>query len=216
MKLAWDEAGKHLYETGVDHAVLYPQSNGTYPLGVAWNGITNVSESPSGGDENALYADNIKYLALRGTEDYGGTIQAYTYPDEWAECDGSATIAQGAIIGQQTRKSFGLCYRTIIGNDVANNDYGYKLHLIYGATASPSERSYATVNDSPEAIEFSWEYTTVPVSVAGHKPAACLTVDSTKANATKLKALEDILYGGENTDPRLPLPDEVVTILGTE
>lgn len=213
-KLVWDESGKHLFEAGVDHGVLYPQApDGTYPLGVAWNGLTSVSESPSGADANALWADNIKYLNLYSAEEFGATIEAYTYPDEFAILDGSAEIAPGAMIGQQNRKAFGLCYRTVLGNDIQGNDYGYKLHLIYGAQASPSEKSYDTINDSPDAITFSWELNTTPTPVTNHKPTASLVIDSTKADATKLAALETILYGSVNDDPRLPLPDEVASIL---
>lgn len=213
-RLVWDNTGERLYETGVKMGVLYPAINGAYPKGVVWNGLTSVSETPSGADANNIYADDIKYLSLRAAEEFGATVEAYTYPDEFAVCDGSAFIAKGVTIGQQTRKPFGLCYRTILGNDVDANDHGYKLHLIYGATASPSERQYQTVNDSPEAITFSWEMTTTPVAVTGFKPTACLIVDSTKVDALKLTALEDILYGQEDTDARLPLPDEVISILG--
>lgn len=212
--LTWDETGNRLYETGVRKGVLYVQDNsGTYPEGVAWNGLTAVTESPSGADSNPLYADDIKYLDLRSAEEFGATIEAYTYPDEFAECDGTAELADGVTIGQQARKSFGLCYRTVLGNDIVNDAYGYKLHLIYGATAAPSEKGYQTVNDSPEAITFSWELTTTPVNVTGMKPTALITIDSTKADATKLAALEAILYGGENTTARLPLPDEVKTLM---
>lgn len=212
--LTWDETGKRFYETGVRRGVLYVQDNsGTYPEGVAWNGLTAVTESPSGADSNPLYADDIKYLDLRSAEEFGATIEAYTYPDEFAECDGTAELTDGVTIGQQARKSFGLCYRTVLGNDIVNDAYGYKLHLIYGATAAPSEKGYQTVNDSPEAITFSWELTTTPVNVTGMKPTAIITIDSTKANATKLAALEAILYGGENTTARLPLPDEVKTLM---
>lgn len=212
--LTWDETGNRLYETGVRKGVLYVQDNsGTYPEGVAWNGLTAVTESPSGADSNPLYADDIKYLDLRSAEEFGATIEAYTYPDEFAECDGTAELADGVTIGQQARKSFGLCYRTVLGNDIVNDAYGYKLHLIYGATAAPSEKGYQTVNDSPEAITFSWELTTTPVNVTGMKPTAIITIDSTKADATKLAALEAILYGGENTTARLPLPDEVKTLM---
>lgn len=212
-KLVWDEVGKRLYETGVDHAVLFVQDNaGVYGEGVAWNGITAVTESPSGAEATPLYADNIKYLNLISTEELGGTIEAYTYPDAFAECDGSADIATGVSIGQQTRKAFGLSYRTILGNDVANNDYGYKLHIIYGCKASPSEKSYATVNDSPEAQTLSWEFTTTPVNIEGFKPTANITIDSTKANAEKLAALEKILYGDTEAEPRLPLPSEIVEL----
>lgn len=214
MALTWDETGKRLYETGVRKGVLYVQdNNGTYPKGVAWNGLTAVTESPSGADSNPLYADDIKYLDLRSAEEFGATIEAYTYPDEFAECDGTAELAEGVMIGQQARKSFGLSYRTVLGNDIVNDAYGYKLHLIYGATASPSEKGYQTVNDSPEAISFSWELTTTPVNVTGMKPTAIITIDSTKADPTKLKALEAILYGSGETEARLPLPDEVKTLM---
>ena len=213
-KLIWDSTGERLYETGVKQAALYVQdTGGTYPKGVAWNGITAVTESPSGAEATALYADDIKYLSLVSAEEFGATIEAYTYPDEFAECDGSASIATGVVIGQQKRKTFGLAYKTTLGNDVDNNDYGYKLHLIYGALAAPSEKAYATINDSPEAITFSWEVTTTPVSVAGYKPTAIVTIDSTKANKTKLAALEAILYGTEEVEARLPLPDEVATLM---
>ena len=220
-KLTWDETGKRLYETGVSKGVLYPiQTGNVYTLGVAWNGLTAVSESPSGAEPNDLYADNIKYLSLRSAEDFGATIEAYTYPDEWMQCDGSAEIATGVVAGQQSRKMFGLCYRTELGNDTDGVDHGYKLHLIYAATASPSERSYQTINDSPEAITFSWEVTTAPIEVGeGFKPTACITIDSTKADATKLAALEAILYGTdasggtEGTTARLPLPAEVMAAM---
>lgn len=221
-RLVWDKIGERTYETGVDRGVVYPMtSTGLYPLGVAWNGLTAVTESPSGAEASPSYADNIKYLNLISAEDYGSTIEAYTYPDEFAECDGSAEIAPGVSIGQQNRKTFGLCYRTVLGNDIESNDYGYKLHLVYGALAAPSEKGYATVNDSPEAITFSWELTTSPVSVTGFKPTACLIIDSTKVDAAKLAALETILYGkdavGETpaTIARLPLPDEVATLMKT-
>lgn len=215
-KLVWDETGKRFYETGVKNAVLYPQVSGAYPKGVAWNGITAVTESPSGAEPTALYADDIKYLNLYSAEEFGATVEAYTYPDEFAVCDGTAELATGVSIGQQPRKPFGLSYRTTLGNDTENNDYGYKLHLIYGAMASPSEKSYATINDSPEAITFSWELTTTPVSVAGFKPTSCLTIDSTKVDKAKLEQLEDILYGTKEQEARLPLPDEVATIMGTK
>lgn len=206
MKLVWDKTGERLYETGTKMGVVYPQgAGGTYPKGVPWNGLTGVTESPSGAEETALYANDSKYLGLMSNEEFGATIEAYTYPDEFAECDGSASIATGVTIGQQTRKSFGLCYRTILGNDVDSNEYGYKLHIIYGAKASPSEKGYATVNDSPDAITFSWELTTTPVTVVGFKPTANLTIDSTKVDELKLKALEDILYGSDpvvlNSEP---------------
>ena len=220
-KLVWDQTGERYYETGVKMGVLYPQSNsGTYPKGVVWNGLTAVTESPSGAEATPLYADDVKYLNLYSAEEFGATIEAYTYPDEFAECDGSAELATGVTIGQQNRKAFGLCYRTTIGNDTDGNDHGYKLHIIYGAMASPSEKAYATINDSPEAITFSWEVTTTPVSVSGFKPTASVTIDSTKVNEAKLKQLEAILYGDNGSsstaEARLPLPDEIVTIIGTE
>ena len=213
-KLVWDKTGERLYETGVKQGVLYPMSaKGTYDLGVAWNGLTAVTESPSGAEPSPLYADDIKYLNLISNEEFGGTIEAYTYPDEFAQCDGSASLVEGVIIGQQPRKTFGLCYRTTLGNDVVMNDYGYKLHLVYGALAAPSEKAYATINDSPEAITFSWEFSTTPVAVAGHKPTSCITIDSTKCDAEKLAALEAILYGSDEEEPRLPLPDEIKTLM---
>lgn len=214
--LVWDAAGKRFYETGVKKGVLYVQdSKGTYPKGVAWNGLTGVTESPSGAEANPIYADDMKYLNLYSAEEFGATIEAYTYPDEFAECDGSAELTAGVTIGQQKRKAFGMCYRTVLGNDVTGEDYGYKLHIIYGAMASPSEKAYATVNDSPEAITFSWEITTTPVNVEGMKPTASLVIDSTKVDASKLSALEAILYGNESTDPRLPLPNEIKTLMST-
>ena len=213
-KLVWDKTGERLYETGVKQGVLYPQAaGGTYPKGVAWNGLTNITESPSGAEATALYADDIKYLNLVSAEELGGTIEAYTYPDEFAECDGSVALTEGVFIGQQDRKTFGLCYRTTLGNDVDSNGHGYKLHLIYGALAAPSEKAYATINDSPEAITFSWEFKTTPVNVTGHKPTASLILDSTKVSETKMAALEKVLYGDDDTEARLPLPDEVVQIL---
>ena len=225
MKLVWDKTGEHYYETGVKNGVLYPMSaSGTYPKGVAWNGLTAITESPSGAEATALYADDIKYLNLMSNEEFGATVEAYTYPDEFAECDGSASLTEGVYIGQQARKTFGLCYRTTLGNDAKGNDYGYKLHIIYGAMASPSEKAYSTINDSPDAITFSWELTTTPVAVANFKPTASLTIDSTKVNAEKLAALEEILYGKDGTgednsvgavDPRLPLPDEIATLMKT-
>lgn len=216
-KLTWDNTGERLYETGVKNGVLYPIDDvGAYSKGVAWNGLTAVTESPSGAESNPLYADDIKYLDLRSVEEFGGTIEAYMYPDEFAECDGSASLAAGVTIGQQKRKMFGLCYRTTLGNDVKGDDYGYKLHVVYGATASPSERAYATINDSPEAITMSWEFSTTPVSVDGFKPTAHLEIDSTKANAEKLAALEAILYGADDTEARLPLPDEIATLMKVE
>lgn len=212
-KLVWDESGSRLYETGVKNGVLYVQDKGAYPKGVAWNGLTAVTESPSGAEASPLYADDIKYLNLMSNEEFGGTIEAYMYPDEFAACDGSANIVAGVSIGQQSRKTFGFCYRTVLGNDEASNDYGYKLHLIYGALAAPSEKAYATINDSPEAITFSWEFSTTPVTVTGHKPTSCITIDSTKCDAEKLAALEAILYGSEDSEPRLPLPDEIAELM---
>lgn len=213
-KIVWDKTGERLYETGVKQGVLYVQDeNGAYPKGVAWNGLTNVTESPSGAEVTPLYADDIKYLNLMSTEEFGGTIEAYTYPDEFAECDGSAALTTGVYIGQQARKSFGFCYRTTLGNDVDNNGHGYKLHLVYGALASPSEKAYATINDSPEAITFSWEFSTTPVNVTGFKPTASIVIDSTKADTTKLAELEKILYGDGDAEARLPLPDEVATTM---
>ena len=215
-RLTWDNTAERLYETGVKQGVLYPiQTDGKYSKGVAWNGLTAVTESPSGAEATPLYADDIKYLNLMSNEEFGCTIEAYTYPDEFAECDGSAALATGVMIGQQKRKTFGLCYRTTLGNDVDGNDYGYKLHLVYGCLAAPSEKAYATINDSPEAITFSWEVSTTPVNVSGFKPTSCITIDSTKADDTKLAALEDILYGKDDaeTTARLPLPDEVATLM---
>ena len=215
-KIEWDKTGERLYETGVKNGVLYVQEGGQYKNGVAWNGLTAVTESPSGAEATPLYADDIKYLNLLSTEEFGATIEAYTYPDEFAACDGSAALVDGVMIGQQARKTFGLCYRTTIGNDTNGNDYGYKLHIIYGALAAPSEKAYATINDSPEAITFSWEVTTTPVNVTGAKPTASSTIDSTKANPEKLAALEDILYGKDGepgNEPRLPLPDEIKTLM---
>lgn len=217
-KLVWDNTGERFYETGVKQCVLYVQSGGTYPKGVAWNGITAISESPSGAEASPLYADDIKYLNLISNEEFGASIEAYTYPEEFGECDGSASLAEGVYIGQQPRKAFGLCYRTTLGNDVDGNDYGYKLHMIYNALAAPSEKSYASINDSPEAITLSWEISTTPVNVTGHKPTATITIDSTKIDPKKLAALEKILYGSdddEGTDPRLPLPDEIMQIMSS-
>lgn len=217
-KIVWDATGEKYYEAGVDHVVLYPQaSDGAFKPGVAWNGVTQIAESPEGAEPESQYADNIKYLTLMSAEELNGTIEAYTYPDEWSICDGSAELSPGVIIGQQARKAFGLAYRTKIGNDIDGQEHGYKLHLLYGAMASPSERTYETINDSPEAITFSWEFETTPVPVADHKPTALLTIDSTKVDATKLAALEAILYGSEEEGDagiaRLPLPDEVAALL---
>lgn len=213
-KLVWDQTGERFYETGVKQGVLYVQDEGAYPKGVAWNGLTAVTESPSGAEATALYADDVKYLNLISNEEFGATIEAYTYPEEFMACDGSAALASGVYIGQQSRKAFGLCYRTVLGNDEEGADFGYKLHLIYGALAAPSEKAYATINDSPEAITFSWEVTTTPVNVTGHKPTASITIDSTKCDATKLAALEAILYGSDSDEARMPLPDEIVTLMG--
>ena len=215
-KLVWDKTGDRLYETGVKNGVLYIPTAGVYSKGVAWNGLTAVTESPSGAEPTALYADDTKYLSLMSTEEFGATIEAYTYPDEFAACDGSAELADGVMIGQQKRSTFGLCYKTTIGNDTDGNDHGYKLHIIYGALAKPSERAYASINDSPEAITFSWEITTTPVNVTGAKPTASLVIDSTKADPSKLAALEDVLYGKDGepaSEPRLPLPDEIKSLM---
>lgn len=221
-KLVWDKTGERLYETGVRKGVLYLKGeNGAYSNGVAWNGLTAVTESPSGAEATPLYADDIKYLNLLSAEEFSATIEAYTYPDEFAECDGSVSLVAGVSIGQQKRKQFGLCYRTVLGNDEDGEEYGYKLHIIYGCLAAPTEKAYATINDSPEAITFSWEISTTPVEVSGFKPTASLVIDSTKADAEKLAALEEILYGKDGTGdpqtgavaPRLPLPDEIKTLM---
>ena len=214
-RITWDNTGERYYETGVKMGVLYPiQVGGTYSKGIAWNGLTAITESPSGAEATPMYADDIKYLNLISNEEFGATIEAYTYPDEFAECDGSAALADGVMIGQQKRKTFGLCYRTTVGNDTDGSDFGYKLHLIYGCLAAPSEKAYATINDSPEAITFSWEVTTTPVSVKGFKPTSQITIDSTKVDSGKLASLEDILYGAETGDgPRLPLPDEIAELM---
>ena len=215
-KIVWDAIGEHTFETGVRNGVLYlKDAEGAYSNGVAWNGLTSVSESPEGAEPTDLYADDIKYLTLMSAENFKATIEAYTYPVEFEECDGSATIAKGVVIGQQSRKPFGLCYRTAIGNDTDGNEHGYKLHIVYGCQASPSEKQYSTINDSPEAITFSWEVSTTPVNVTGKKPAATLIIDSTKTDKAKLTALEAILYGSEQTEPRLPLPDEIATLMTT-
>ena len=211
-KLVWDKSGEHYYETGVDHGVLYVRNAGVYNKGVAWNGLTAVTESPSGAESNPLYADNIKYLNLISAEEFGATIEAYTYPKEFEACDGTAELAEGVLIGQQTRSTFGLCYRTRVGNDVDGDSLGYKLHIIYGCLASPSEKNYQTVNDSPEAISFSWEISTTPVDVNGKQPTASLTIDSRTADPAKLATLEAKLYGSENEEPTLPLPDEIATM----
>lgn len=221
-KIVWDKTGERFYETGVKRGVLYPQVGGVYPKGVPWNGLTAVTESPSGAEPTPLYAGDIKYANLMSNEEFAATIEAYTYPDEFAKCDGSAEVAEGVTIGQQSRDPFGMSYVSTIGNDTEGAGHGYKLHIIYGALAAPSEKAYATINDSPEAITFSWEASTTPVDVPGFKPTATIVIDSTKVDATKLKAFEEILYGKNPTaengsdgkEPRLPLPEEVITLLG--
>lgn len=217
-RLVWDAVGERLFETGVKQCVLYPidKISGTYNKGVAWNGVTSVSESPSGAEATDLYADDAKYLSLLSAETFGCTVEAYTYPEEFEACDGTAQLTPGVTIGQQARSVFGLCYRTTVGNDVDGNDHGYKLHIIYGCKATPSEKSYSSINDSPEAITFSWTVNTTPVSVEGFKPTASLVIDSTKVDKAKLSKLEDVLYGSESADPRLPLPNEIVGILTAE
>ena len=213
-KIVWDKIGERLYETGVKNGVLYVQDeSGAYPNGVAWNGLTSISESPSGAEATPLYADDVKYLELMSAEEFGATIECYTYPDEFAACDGSAAVADGVMIGQQARKPFGLCYKTTVGNDVLGNDFGYKLHLIYGAKASPSEKAYSTINDNPEAITFSYEITTTPVAVEGFKPTSTIVIDSTKVDPTGLAALEAKLFGTESEEASLPLPDEVIALV---
>lgn len=217
-KLIWDAVGQHLYETGVDHVALYrPDVSGKYTGGVAWNGVSSISESPSGADANPIWADNIKYLNLRAAEEFGATIECYTYPPEFAECNGEAIVTTGVVIGQQSRKTFGLAYRSIVGNDLQGNDYGYKYHLIYGATASPSEKQYSTVNDSPEAGTFSFELTTTPIAVPGYKNTALITIDTALVNNTaKITALENKLFGTDNAEPELPTPEEVFELLGLQ
>lgn len=215
--LVWDQSGQRLYETGVDHGVLYIPNGGVYDHGYAWNGLTTVTESPSGAEATPLYADNIKYLNLLSIEQFGGTIEAYTYPDEFGQCDGTASPSPGISVGQQSRVTFGLSYRTRLGNDEESTDYGYKLHLLYSAVAAPSEKAYATINDSPEAITFSWAFSTTAVAVTGLKPTAVLTIDSSKVDVDSLATLEEALYGTAGTDPRLPLPDEVIAMFaGTQ
>lgn len=213
-KLVWDETSKRLYETGVKNCVLYVRDElGTYPKGVAWNGVTSISESPSGAESTALYADDIKYLNLISAEEFGATLEAYTYPDEFAECDGSAELTKGVMLGQQKRKTFGLAYKTTLGNDTDGNDYGYKLHIIYGCTAKPSEKQYSSINNSPEAVTMSWEIETTPINVAGFKPTSYICIDSTKADPTKLATLEGILFGTAEAEAKLPLPDEIKTTM---
>lgn len=215
-KLEWDLTGERFYETGVKQGVVYPMVGATYPKGVAWNGLTAFTESPSGAEATPLYADDIKYLNLMSNEEYAFSLEAYTYPDEFAECDGSAELVKGVYLGQQKRKAFGFSCKTTLGNDTEGNEYGYKLHIVYNCLAAPSEKSYATINDSPEAITFSWECSTTPVNVTGFKPTASITIDSTKVDASKLEALEAILYGSESEEARLPLPDEIATLMKTE
>lgn len=213
-RMTWDDIGKRLYETGVSECALYVQSGGAYPAGVPWNGVTAINETPSGAEPTALYANNSKYLTLFSVEELGGTIEAYTFPDEFGECDGSAELVKGVYVSQQNRKSFGLAYKSIIGNDTNGDKHGYKLNLIYGAMASPTEKSHSSVNDSPDVNPFSWEFSTTPVSVTGMKPTSKIVIDSTKADPTKLAKLEKILYGDDDGGgPRLPLPDEVKTIM---
>lgn len=212
-KLQWDKVGERVYETGVDHGVLYlPDAQGAYETGVVWNGLVSVTESPSGAEPTPQYADNMKYLNLVSAEEFGGTIEAFTYPDQFGLCDGTVQAKTGVRLGQQPRRTFGLSYRTLIGNDLQATEHGYKLHLVWGALAAPSEKAYTTVNDSPEAITFSWEFTTTAVEVPGFKPSAYLTIDSTEVEATELQALEAILYGDETTEARLPLPEEVIEL----
>lgn len=211
-KIVWDQVGEKLYETGVRNCVLYVQEDKKYPKGVAWNGITGISESPSGAEVTKLYADDVKYLNLMSAEEFSGSITAYMYPDEFEQCDGTASLSKGVNIGQQSRKTFGLSYRTTLGNDTESNEYGYKLHIVYGCLASPSEKSYSTINDSPEAIEFSWEFSTTPVPVTGHQVTATVVIDSTKVDPEKLKQLEDVLYGTAEKEASLPLPDEIAAI----
>jgi len=212
--LVWDQVGEHFYETGVDHGVLYiPDTTGVYASGVAWNGLTTVTESPTGAEATPIYADNIKYLNLYSYEEFGATIEAFTYPPEFNQFDGLVVPSEGVMVGQQPRKMFGLCYRTRMGNDIEGNEFGYKLHLVYGCTASPSEKAYATINDSPEAITFSWAVTTTPVPVTGHKPTSLITIDSSLVDATDLLALEAELYGDATTGvANLPKPDDVLAI----
>jgi len=212
-KIVWDQLGEHFYETGVKNGVLYPAVGAAYPKGVAWNGLSAVNESPSGAEETAIYADDQKYLSLLSAEDYGITIEAYTFPDEFGECDGSAELMPGVTIGQQDRKSFGFCYTTTIGNDTDGNAHGKKINIVYGCKATPSEKSHSTINDSPEAVSMSWEVKTTPVPVTGKKSTACLSIDSTKLAPEKLAAIEAVLFGTDEAEPRLPLPDEIASIL---
>lgn len=214
--LEWDKVGEHLYEAGVDRGVLFPAKGTGYDTGVAWNGLTAVNEAPSGAESNAQYADNIKYLDLVSAEEFGGSISAYTYPDEFAECNGEKEVAKGVTLGQQDRKGFGFSYRTKIGNDTVGQDYGYKLHLVYGAKVTPTDKNFSTINDSPEAVEMSWDFSTTPVNVPGHKPTAHITINSLNVDKEKLEALEKVLYGAAEAEPKLPMPEEVFSIFGIE
>ena len=216
-RLIWDEVGQRFFETGVKNGVLYVQNNdGSYANGVVWNGLTAITESPSGAEETPLYADDVKYLTLRSAEEFGATIEAFTYPEEFEQCDGSAQIAQGITIGQQARKAFGLCYRTAVGNDIQGQEFSYKLHIIYGCTVAPSEKSYSTINDNPEAITFSWELSTVPVPVDGFKPTASLVIDADKVDAGKLQLLENALFGDAENEATLLLPNQIMELMKTE
>ena len=213
-RLIWDEVGQRFFETGVKNGVLYVQDNdGSYKNGVVWNGLTAVTESPSGAEETPLYADDVKYLTLRSAEEFGATVEAYTYPEEFEQCDGSASIANGVTIGQQARRAFGLCYRTSVGNDIQGQNFSYKLHLIYGCTVAPSEKSYSTINDNPEAITFSWELSTVPVPVDGFSPTASLVIDASKVDEGKMELLENALFGDESNEAKLLLPNEIMEML---
>jgi len=213
-KLVFNNVGERLFETGVKNGVLYVMGdNGAYETGVVWNGLTSVTESPSGAETTPLYADDVKYVVIYAAEEFGATVEAYTYPEEFEQCDGSAAISDGITIGQQTRKSFGMCYKTSVGNDVQGQDYGYKIHIIYGAKAAPSEKSYSTINDSPEAVTFSWELSTVPVPVEGHNPTATMVIDSTRVPAEKMALIEAKLYGSEEGEATLPLPDEILALI---
>ena len=213
-RLIWDEVGQRFFETGVKNGVLYVQDNdGSYKNGVVWNGLTAVTESPSGAEETPLYADDVKYLTLRSAEEFGATVEAYTYPEEFEQCDGSASIANGVTIGQQARRAFGLCYRTSVGNDIQGQNYSYKLHLIYGCTVAPSEKSYSTINDNPEAITFSWELSTVPVPVDGFSPTASLVIDASKVDEGKMQQLEDALFGNESSEATLLLPNQIMELI---
>lgn len=216
-RLIWDEVGQRFFETGVKNGVLYVQNNdGSYANGVVWNGLTAITESPSGAEETPLYADDVKYLTLRSAEEFGATIEAFTYPEEFEQCDGSAQIAEGITIGQQARKAFGLCYRTAVGNDIQGQEFSYKLHIIYGCTVAPSEKSYSTINDNPEAITFSWELSTVPVPVDGFKPTASLVIDADKVDAGKLQLLENALFGDAENEATLLLPNQIMELMKAE